>query len=36
MPIDAIPDFIPVVGFIDDVGVVLAAIKPLMAQKNYK
>ena len=29
MPIDAIPDFIPVVGFVDDVAVVMAAIKSL-------
>ncbi|MBN8707063.1 MAG: DUF1232 domain-containing protein [Bacteroidetes bacterium] len=36
-PIDAIPDFIPVVGLTDDVGVILLAVSQVLSElKKYK
>ena len=34
-PIDVIPDFIPVVGFTDDIGVLAAAVKALAEKEPY-
>jgi uncharacterized membrane protein YkvA (DUF1232 family) len=34
IPLDAIPDFTPIAGYLDDIGVVAAAIRYLGAQLN--